>query len=62
MPYVSVAQRDFMEGCRSNPEAMKGKCPPKKVLDEFHRESFRDKVRSAGSAAKAARAGKGRAG
>lgn len=40
MPYKSDAQRKYFEGCRSNPTQMKGKCPPKKVLDEFHRASY----------------------
>lgn len=39
MPYKSKAQMHFFEGCRANPDKMSGKCPPKKVLSEFHKEA-----------------------
>lgn len=36
MPYKSKAQMHFFEGCRNNRSKMSGKCPPEKVLSEFH--------------------------
>lgn len=35
MPVVSQAQNRFMQGCKHNPEHMKGKCPPPSVVAEF---------------------------
>jgi len=40
MPYQSDKQRRMFEGCRNNPESMSGKCPPRKVLNEFHRAEY----------------------
>ena len=36
MPSVTGKQARFMAGCRHNPEAMHGKCPPAKVSREFN--------------------------
>lgn len=36
MPYKSKSQERYFEACRNNPGSMKGTCPPKTILDEFH--------------------------
>lgn len=35
MPAVSARQQKFMAICSHHPSAAKGKCPPKKVAQEF---------------------------
>lgn len=39
MPYKSDKQRKFFEACRAGAD-MQGKCPPAKVLAEFHQETY----------------------
>lgn len=43
MPYESNKQRKFFEMCRNNPSKAKGKCPPKKVVKEFHDAEYHSK-------------------
>jgi hypothetical protein len=43
MPYRSGRQARFMEGCRASPGKMRGRCPPPKVTEEYHRAERRAK-------------------
>lgn len=35
MPSVSKSQSRFMNGCKHNPQHMKGKCPDEKTVNHF---------------------------
>lgn len=37
--YLSEAQRNLFEACLNNPGSVQGKCPPRKVLEEYHAKS-----------------------
>ena len=45
MPYASKSKERKFEGCRNNPGQMKGHCPPKKVLNEFHQAEYHPEKR-----------------
>lgn len=47
MPYKSVKQERFFEGCRHNPKHMKGSCPDEATLSEFHNAEYHAKAKKA---------------
>lgn len=37
MPYKSSKQKRFFRMCANSPQKAKGKCPPKRVIEEFEK-------------------------
>jgi hypothetical protein len=40
MPYKSDKQRRLFEMCRNNAGSVQGACPPPKVVEKFHQETY----------------------
>ena len=52
MPYKSDKQRRLFEACRANPSKVDAPCPPRKVLEEFHKAEYPPETRVAHHAQK----------